>query len=376
VHGVFTDQIGFKTVDALYPKKYPDRVQFVSRNLQPGAAMKTTWVRKAVWTAVMAVAAGGAWAQEKLRIAGNFAPDHSSSVAMQQFKKEVDAASKGTLVIEVFDNMQLGGAQENVTQTRAGTIHMTWVGMAFLSRTVPELEAVSLPFMFPSREVAYKVMDGAVGDLIESKMADKGFVSLGFMELGARQVTNSVRPIKTMADLKGLKIRMQPNETHLATFRALGANPLAMDIKEVYSALEQKVIDGHENPYALILTSRFNEVQKHLSNTGALLRLHLGGGEQEEVRLAVARAPQDRADGHDQCHQRATRDGHQGRRRGLGRAAEEGHDLHRDARERARADAQGHRGCGGRRAQARRRHAGGPGARGGQEGRRLSPQAA
>jgi tripartite ATP-independent transporter DctP family solute receptor len=213
------------------------------------------------------LACGPAWSQEKLRIAGNFAPDHSSSVAMQQFKKDVETASKGSLVIEVFDNMQLGGAQENVTQTRAGTIHMTWVGMAFLSRTVPELEAVSLPFLFPTREVAYKVMDGPVGDLIESKMADKGFTSLGFMELGARQVTNSQRPIKTMADLKGLKIRMQPNETHLATFRALGANPLAMDIKEVYSALEQKVIDGHENPYALIQTSRFFEVQKHLSNT-------------------------------------------------------------------------------------------------------------
>jgi len=218
--------------------------------------------------AVMAMSGTGAWAQEKLRIAGNFAPEHSSSIAMQQFKKDVEAASKGSLVIEVFDNMQLGGAQENVTQTRAGTIHMTWVGMAFLSRTVPELEAVSLPFMFPTREIAYKVMDGPAVDLIEVKMADKGFTSLGFMELGARQVTNSVRPIKTMADLKGLKIRMQPNETHLATFRALGANPLAMDIKEVYSALEQKVIDGHENPYALILTSRFNEVQKHLSNTG------------------------------------------------------------------------------------------------------------
>jgi TRAP-type transport system periplasmic protein len=210
---------------------------------------------------------GSVLAQEKLRIAGNFAPDHSSSMAMQQFKKDVESASKGTLLIEVFDNMQLGGAAENVSQTRAGTIHMTWVGMAFLSRTVTELEAVSLPFLFPNREVAYKVMDGAVGDLIEGKMADKGFTSLGFMELGARQVTNSVRPIKTMADLKGLKIRLQPNETHLATFRALGANPLAMDIKEVYSAMEQKVIDGHENPYALILTSRFNEVQKHLSNT-------------------------------------------------------------------------------------------------------------
>ena len=232
--------------------------------------MNTTWIRGATMAASLVLAAGvpsSVWAQEKLRIAGNFAPEHSSSVAMQQFKKDVEAASKGTLQIEVFDNMQLGGAQENVTQTRAGTIHMTWVGMAFLSRTVTELEAVSLPFLFPNREIAYKVMDGPVGDLIEAKMADKGFTSMGFMELGARQVTNSVRPIKTMADLKGLKIRMQPNETHLATFRALGANPLAMDIKEVYSAMEQKVIDGHENPYALILTSRFNEVQKHLSNT-------------------------------------------------------------------------------------------------------------
>jgi TRAP-type transport system periplasmic protein len=232
--------------------------------------MKPTLQRRLLLTTSLmlaCLASAPAWAQEKLRIAGNFAPDHSSSIAMQQFKKEVEAASKGTLLIEVFDNMQLGGAAENVSQTRSGTIHMTWVGMAFLSRTVPELEAVSLPFLFPNRQVAYKVMDGAVGDLIESKMADKGFVSLGFMELGARQVTNSVRPIKTIADLKGLKIRMQPNETHLATFRALGANPLAMDIKEVYSAMEQKVIDGHENPYALILTSRFNEVQKHVSNT-------------------------------------------------------------------------------------------------------------
>jgi TRAP-type transport system periplasmic protein len=230
--------------------------------------MRATFGRLVCTAVVMAVSSAGAWAQERLRIAGNFAPEHSSSIAMQQFKKDVEAASKGSLIIEVFDNMQLGGAQENVTQTRAGTIHMTWVGMAFLSRTVPELEAVSLPFMFPTREIAYKVMDGPAVDLIETKMADKGFTSLGFMELGARQVTNSVRPIRTMADLKGLKIRMQPNETHLATFRALGANPLAMDIKEVYSALEQKVIDGHENPYALILASRFNEVQKHVSNTG------------------------------------------------------------------------------------------------------------
>lgn len=216
----------------------------------------------------MLVLAPAAVAQEKIRIAGNFTTEHSSSVAIEQFKKDVEAATKGKVIIETFPNMQLGGAQENVTQVRAGTIMMTWVGMAFLSRTVPELEAVSLPFLFPSREVAYKVMDGPIGQLLDQKLADKGFIALGFMELGARQVTNSVRPIKTMADLKGMKIRLQPNETHLATFRALGANPVAMDIREVYSALEQKVLDGEENPYNLIYDSRFFEVQKYLSNTG------------------------------------------------------------------------------------------------------------
>jgi TRAP-type transport system periplasmic protein len=235
----------------------------MSRQVQPQL------LRRSLVVALSCLCFSGlASAQTHLRIAGNFAGDHSSSIAMQQFKKEVDTASKGALIIDVFDNQQLGGAQENVTQTRSGTIDMCWVGMAFLSRTVPELEAVSLPFMFPSREVAYKVMDGPAVDLIETKMADKGFTSLGFMELGLRQVTNSQRPIKTMADLKGLKIRLQPIETHLATFRALGANPLPMDIKEVYSALEQKVIDGQDNPFALILASRFYEVQKYVSNTG------------------------------------------------------------------------------------------------------------
>ena len=212
--------------------------------------------------------APGALAQETLRIAGNFVPDHSSSIAIEQFKQDVEKATNGEVVIQVFNNMQLGGAQENVSQVRAGTIMMTWVGMAYLTGTVPELEAVSLPFLFPSREVAYQIMDGPIGQIFAEKLADKGFELLGFMELGERQVTNSVRPIKTLADLQGLKIRLQPNETHLATFRALGANPLAMDIREVYSALEQGVIDGQENPFNLIYASRFFEVQKYVSNTG------------------------------------------------------------------------------------------------------------
>jgi tripartite ATP-independent transporter DctP family solute receptor len=151
---------------------------------------------------------------------------------------------------------------------RSGTLALTWVGAAFLSRIAPELEAVSLPFVFTNRESAFRVIDGPVGDAIDKKLQAKGFIALGWMELGMRHVTNSRGPISSMADLKGLKIRLQPNETHLATFRALGANPLAMDVKELYSALEQRVIDAQENPYTVISAARFGEVQKYLSNSG------------------------------------------------------------------------------------------------------------
>lgn len=210
-----------------------------------------------------------AGAQEKIRVAGNFATEHSSSVAMEQvFKAELAKRSNNQLGVDIFPAMQLGGAKENVDAVRSGALFMTWVGVAFLSRIVPELEAISLPFLMPSREVAFKVIDGEVGQLIDRRYADKGFISLGWMELGSRQVTNSKRPIKSIDDFKGLKIRMQPLETHLATFRALGANPLAMDIKELYSAMQQGVVDGQENPFAIIQANRYFEVQKFVSNTG------------------------------------------------------------------------------------------------------------
>ena len=210
-----------------------------------------------------------AGAQEKIRVAGNFATEHSSSVAMEQvFKTELAKLSNNQLGVDIFPAMQLGGAKENVDAVRSGALFMTWVGVAFLSRIVPELEAISLPFLMPNRDVAFKVIDGEVGQLIDKRYAEKGFISLGWMELGSRQVTNSKRPINSMADFKGLKIRMQPLETHLATFRALGANPLAMDIKELYSAMQQGVVDGQENPFAIIQANRYFEVQKYVSNTG------------------------------------------------------------------------------------------------------------
>ena len=293
-------------------------------------------------------------AQTKWRLAGNFATEHSSSVAMNTFRDELAKASGGALAVDVFPAMQLGGAAENVQNVRAGTLQMIWVGMAFLSRTVPELEAISLPFQFEGREQAFRVVDGPVGKLLDAKFADKGLVDLGFMELGARHVTNSRRPIKSLDDLKGMKIRMQPNETHLATFRALGANPVAMDIKELYSALQQGVVDGQENPFSVINASRYFEVQKFVSNTGHFFDFinvvanrrafeGLPAAQQKQLRDSMAKAV---------AWQRARDDG--GNR--LDRRDQEArHAIRRGVPPVPRAAAQGVGQCRGRREEAHRR---------------------
>lgn len=218
--------------------------------------------------AILAMAAAMPATAQQLRIASNFPAQHTSSVAMEQFKAEVEAATNKALGVDLFPAMQLGGAQENVDQVRSGAIFGTVIGAAFLSRTVPEISALSVPFLFTGREQAFRVVDGKVGRLVGDRLEAKGFHLHGFMELGSRNVTNGKQQIRTLADFKGLKIRLQPDDIHLATFRALGANPVAMDIKEVYSALQQGVLDGQENPYAVIRDRNFNQVQKFLTGTG------------------------------------------------------------------------------------------------------------
>lgn len=218
------------------------------------------------------LAASAAWlanpaAAEKLRIAGNFPIQHTSTLAMKQFAEDVKAATKNEITIDVFPAMQLGGAQENVDQVLSGTIFLTWLGTGYLSKHVPALEAVNVPFLFKDRETAFRVIDGAVGEEFKKLLMPKGLAPLGYMELGFRNVTNNVRPIKRLEDFEGLKLRSVPSETHLATFRALGANVSPMDWKEVYSALQQGVMDGQENPWPIILDARLFEVQKYVSNT-------------------------------------------------------------------------------------------------------------
>ncbi|MDI5987561.1 TRAP transporter substrate-binding protein [Halomonas sp. M4R5S39] len=238
---------------------------------------------------------------ETLRFGGNFTDDHSSSRAMEIFRDALAERTDGDLTAQLFPNMQLGGAGENVDQVASGAIAGTWIGISYLSRTVPELEALSLPFAFDSREDAFALIDGEVGELLDEKLAERGFTALGYMELGFRHATNNERPLETLDDFQDLKIRLQPNQTHLDTFRAIGANPVSMDINEVYGALQQGVLDGQENPYSIISTKRLDEVQAHLSDSGHFYDFivvaanrdafnRLSDDEQQAVREAMAEA--------------------------------------------------------------------------------------
>jgi len=229
--------------------------------------MNARLILAAVATAAIAGAGSAALAAEKVRIAGNLPVVHSSSVAMKQMADEVAQATKGELTIDLFPGMQLGGPVENVDQVTSGTILMTWLGTGYLTKLVPALEAVNIPFVFADRDTAFRVIDGQVGAEFKRQLAAKNLLPMGYMELGFRNVTNNVRPLKTLEDFKGLKLRVVPSETHLATFRALGSNALPMDWKEVYSALQQGVMDGQENPWPIIVDARLYEVQKYVSNT-------------------------------------------------------------------------------------------------------------
>lgn len=206
--------------------------------------------------------------QVRWRASGSFPAGHSTSIAMETFKKEVATLSNNTIQVDLFPNNTLGGGFEQVDQVRTGQIQMAWAGLPFYDKLSPDLGAAVLPFGAATANQAICQIDSDFGRYLEARTAEKGLVIVGWFQIGARHVTNTKRPIKTVDDMKGLKIRTPSGEAWDLTFRALGANPTPIDIKELYQALQQGVVDGQENPYDNMLVRKFFEVQKYLSNTG------------------------------------------------------------------------------------------------------------
>jgi TRAP-type transport system periplasmic protein len=193
---------------------------------------------------------------------------HPQAEGAQKFADLVAARSGNKLQVKLFPGGTLGGDVQTVSALQGGTVEMTVLNAGILSNQVKEFAVFDFPFLFASPQEADAVTDGAFGQSLFAKLVEKNLVGLGWWDLGFRHLTNSKRPITKVEDIAGLKIRVIQSPIYIDMFNALGANATPMPFPELYPALEQKAVDGQENPATTIRSSKFAEVQKHLALTG------------------------------------------------------------------------------------------------------------
>lgn len=196
------------------------------------------------------------------------APDHPWNVALEGFAKDVSDATNGNLEIQVFPSAQLGGERDVAEGLKLGTVQMGLFGTGALQSLDKRLIIEELPYAWSVRENAYAALDGELGQALNDILKEQSIIGLSYWESGYRHITNSVRPINSLEDLKGLKLRVPEAEMRIDTFKDLGALPTPLAFSEVFTALQQNTVDGQENPLATIYSSKFNEVQKHLTLSG------------------------------------------------------------------------------------------------------------
>lgn len=225
--------------------------------------------RRMLFVAMGAVlACGVAQAQERtFKLALQNPKGHPLATGAEKFAELVAAKSGGKMKVNVFPGGTLGGDAANVSALQGGTIEFVMLNSGILASQVKDFEVFDFPFMFANAKEADAVVDGPFGRKLHEKLADKGIIGLAYTELGFRNITNSRKPIKAVEDIAGLKLRVIPNAINVDWVKALGGNPTPMAFPEVYAGLEQKAIDGQENPLSVILANKFFEVQKHLALT-------------------------------------------------------------------------------------------------------------
>jgi tripartite ATP-independent transporter DctP family solute receptor len=179
----------------------------------------------------------------------------------------VAAKSGGKIKVNLFPGGVLGGDAPTVSALQGGTVEMTVLNSGILASQVKEFAIYDFPFLFANAKEADAIVDGPFGKGLHAKLADKGIIGLAYWELGFRDLTNGRRPINKVEDIAGLKLRVIPNPINIDWVKALDANPTPLAFPELYAALEQKAVDGQENPVSVILANKFAEVQKYLTLT-------------------------------------------------------------------------------------------------------------
>lgn len=228
-----------------------------------------TLLKTLLATALVAASlVSGAHAQDRtIKFAFQNQKDHPQAQGAQKFADLVAAKSGGKIQVKLFPGGTLGGDLQTVSALQGGTVEMTVLNAGILSAQTKEFGIYDFPFLFATPQEADAVTDGPFGKKLLDKLKAKNLVGLAYWELGFRNVTNSKKPITKAEDLAGLKIRVIQSPIYIDMFNALGANAVPMPFPELYTAMEQKAVDGQENPVTTILSSKFNEVQKHLAIT-------------------------------------------------------------------------------------------------------------
>lgn len=226
--------------------------------------MKRTFIKTLIASVVLA-ATGLAAAQDKtIKFATQNPKGHPIVMGMEKFAEIVQTKSGGKIKVNLFPGGTLGSDQANVSAIQGGTLEMASMNSGIFASQVKEFALYDFPFLFNNEKEADVIVDGPIGKKLHDKLQDKGIVGLAYFELGFRVITNSKRPILKAEDIEGLKLRVIPNPINVDWVRALGANPTPLPFPEVYAALEQKAIDGQENPLTVINANKFFEVQKHV----------------------------------------------------------------------------------------------------------------
>jgi tripartite ATP-independent transporter DctP family solute receptor len=189
-------------------------------------------------------------------------------VGADAMRDKLLATSAERFVIDQRVGNALGGESFIVSAARSGSVDIAVTSGGVVSGVVPEMSVFDIPFLFRDEAHAKAVMTGPVASKMEAAFAAKGLVLLAFGKQGFRNITNSKQPIRTPADLKGMKIRVVPNDMYMMTFKALGADASPLDYPLLYGALKDGRLDGQENPLSSIAGSRMYEVQKYLTMSG------------------------------------------------------------------------------------------------------------
>src|ERR1700722_12897406 len=201
-------------------------------------------------------------------------PGYPTVAATENLGKKLEAATNGRLSVQMFPSMQLGGEKETIEQTQIGAIQMLRVSVGTMGPIVDDINVINMPFLFKNTAHAQRMMDGPIGQELLDKVTaspNAGLVALGWMDSGARSLYNTKKPIKTIADLKGLKFRVIGNPIFVDMMNALGGNGVAMGYDQVFSALQTGVIDGAENNPPSYVFSNHYTAAKYYSLTEHLI---------------------------------------------------------------------------------------------------------